>query len=172
MRRLASALVLGTVLLGACSADSTSPVGPTAVSAAASAQGSGSGGGGGGGVPAPTSPYNGYWIQDAPVHLPLFDGSQDQWFEFSLTMNGTTGSGTVNMFITDYDAAGNITLNRIQVGRPAKVTATLTATGISIVFDRVTESKIRIGLSGGLTADSTGIAITSPNLYNITGFHH
>lgn len=170
MRRLASALVLGTIFLGACSADATSPVGPTAVSASAAAKGAG--GGGGGGVPAPASPYDGYWRQDVPAHLQLFDGSQDQWFEFSLTMNGTTGTGTVEMFITDYDAAGNITLNRLQVGRPAKVTATLTATGISIVFDRVTESKIRIGLSGGLTADSTGIAITSPNVRNITGFHH
>lgn len=155
--RFALSTLCAVVLLAgttAC-ADLTAPT----PASAAFAKGSGSGGGGDTGGGTVTTPlYDGVWQQAVPLRFAQPFGYQENTTIVTLRQKGTTLTGTATRWATQYDFNGTMLVS-LELDSSIKVSGTVTATGVSLVLDKIGESNQRVGFVGALSAD--GLQLTN-----------
>ncbi len=159
-------LVGGSLLLAVLAACSSTP--DTAVlTAPAFAKGSS----GGGGTPTPAPNLAGHWaeVQNPPFQLP--DGTyQVTFYEFDATQSGSTLSGTVNRYVSYYDANMQPLVLRRDLGTPGKLTGSISGTTVTLGFIRVGESKLTSGYTTTLSADLRTLTVQNPTEFGPKAF--
>ncbi|MBL8989490.1 MAG: hypothetical protein SFV24_02835 [Gemmatimonadales bacterium] len=163
LRTFAARVASLGLLLGACA----NPIAPTtdAPETPTLARGSSGGGTTSGGF------YDGTtWSQETPLRLDLVDGSYFlSGVVVTLRQKGTALDGIAKRWVQAYDASGNLISSTVSDGS-YKVFGNPTATGVSLVIDKIGESNARIGFVAALSPDGTRLDKTTPgtNLLGLT----
>ena len=131
--------------------------------------------GGGGGtpapVPAPSPSLVGHWaeVQNPPFQLP--DGTyQVTFYEFDAQQSGTTISGTVNRYVSYYDANMQPIVLRVDLGTPGTLNGTISGSTVTLGFIKVGEGKITSGYTTTLSADLRTLTVQNPTQFGPKSF--
>jgi hypothetical protein len=161
MRSLRLIAAAGVLLLAACTNDA--PTAAVATTTAPSLKTAA--------VPAGVPNLAGHWVESPKLHYVLPAGNaQEVWYEFDVTQSGTTLSGTVRRYVSYFDAAGNPTVVRFDLGSPGKVSGSVTATQASIGFIKVNEGKQNLGYFTTITNGGTYLSVDTPTQFGAAGF--
>ena len=122
-------------------------------------------------VPAGVPNLSGHWVESPKLHYVLPAGNaQEVWYEFDATQSGTALSGTVRRYVSYFDAAGNPTAVRIDLGSPGKLVGTVSATTAAVGFQRITESKKNLTYFTTITNGGTYLSVDAPAPFGAVGF--
>lgn len=113
-------------------------------------------------APAPAGIYTGTWVETG---VPIFDigngRAQQIWIEFSVTSAGSSYSGRANRYVR-YFQDGVVTVDRVDLGTPGRVSATTTAQGLTVFVTKVGEQKLNLGYSTIANATSDTLTVIAP----------